>query len=259
MAKKKISTTKKSDEDENKSILEHFGIPNEDDDTVAKEEPKKDVDVDALVARLDRLEQDNISLQQSNIALMSAPKQVYQHAPAPAQQETMLADLPDPVSDPDAYTRALETRINERIDGALAANKQATQDAAKSSSRIDALWTEFAEDHPDYAENSKLTEYCATKVAETADAKGLNLDTYMFTNSKQFFKDIIGEMDSMLPKQETTEPKENTKDTENEDDNRTGGIFGGLETGGSTSSGSDVEEGDLISDLTDLQRQSGYF
>ncbi len=163
------------------------------------------------------------------------------------------------VSDPEAYHSALETRIQSRIDSAVSVSERASADAAKSSGRIDALWNEFSATHPDHAENTKLTEFCATKVAEQADAKGLDLNTYMFTNSKQFFSDIVSEMNTMLPKPEEKKAEGDPKKAEEDELNRTGGIFGGLETGGSPSSGQEEVGGDLISDLTELQRKSGYF
>ena len=257
----KPSTNKRPDTEDGDpiSFLEHMGVK---DITVTQEEAAKDepkvVDVDALVARLDRLEQDNVSLQQSNLALMAAPKQQTASVAVPPPV-SIVADLPDPVAEPENYSRMLEDRIIQRIDGAVSASENATAERARSSKQIEVLWDEFSNAYPDHAKNTKLTEFVATKVAETADAKGLNLDTYMFTNSQQFFKDIVSEMDVMLPKVEPKEVKDDPKKAEEDELNRTGGIFGGLETGGSPSSGSDIVEGDLISDLTELQRKSGYF
>jgi len=261
---KQISTTKKGDVPAPTSIFEHFGL--EDKPKTPAEKPegdKKPVDVDALVARLDRLESDNQTLQQSNLALMSTPRQTYTApaAPAVAPAPGIMEGLPDPVSDPDNYGKELERRIAGRIDSALTQQSTTHSEQQKSSGRIEALWGEFA-DHPkykDYAGNVDQVEFAATKVAKRAEAKGLNLDQYMFTTSEAFFSDIAVEMDKTFPKAEPDDKKKADDKDKGEEEERTSGIFGGVESGGKPGEDPKAEAGDMLEDLTSLQRKSEYF
>ena len=257
---KQISTTKKGDLPAPTSILDHFGVG----DKPKEPEPepdKKAVDVDALVARLDRLEQDNQTLQQSNLALMSTPRQEYNPPPAQAPTPGIMEGLPDPVSEPESYGKELERRITDRIDNALTQQSGVHDQQQKTSGRIEALWGEFAE-HPkykDYAENVDRVEFAATKVAKRAEAKGLNIDKYMFTTSEQFFSDIAVEMDKTFPKAEPDAKKKDGDKPKGEEEERTGGIFGGLESGGKPAEDAKAEAGDMLEDITELQRKSEYF
>lgn len=261
MAKKQISTTPKEDKPLD-TILDHFGIVDE--PKAKKQEPEaKPVDVDALVARMDRLEQDNQTLTQSNIALMSSPRQPYAPvAPVVAEKKVTLTDgLPDPVSEPEAYGRELEARIADKIDSVVSKVNAAQEAQKSSSSRIEALWSEFA-DHPlykEYAQNADWVEFAATKVAKRAQQKGLNIDTYMFTTSDQFFKDVASEIDKTFPKKEEEgKPLPKAPKVE-EEELRTSGVFGGVESGSKPAADKDEDPGDMLKDLEDLQRKSVYF
>ena len=260
---KQISTTKKGEGDPlpPSSILDHFGVGDVAKEPVKKDEPKAP-DVDALIARMDRLETDNQTLQQSNLALMSTPRQQYEPLPAPvAATPGIMEGLPDPVSEPEGYGKELERRIVDRIDSGIAQKSSALDQQQKTSGRIEALWGEFNE-HPkykDYAENVDQVEFAATKVAKRAEAKGLNIDKYMFTTSEQFFSDIAVEMDKTFPKAPVDDKKGDEPKDKGEEEERTGGIFGGVESGGKPVQDTKAEAGDMLEDLTDLQRKTEYF
>ncbi len=252
-------STKKRDADisDDSGILEHFGIePVEEKNETKKAEPS--TEVDALVARLDRLEQDNRTLQQSNLALMSAPKPVYDPGPPPIV-EPVQADLPDPVSDPAAYNAEINRRMDARIDSVVASVTQQFETKQQGTSRVDALWDEFAESHSEYAENQDRVEFAATKVVQRAQKKGVNLDTYMFTTSDQFFSDVTKEMDKTFPKADPKPAEGDPKPPEDGEELRTGGIFGGAESGSKPAASEKDTGGDLLTDLQDLQKASGFF
>ena len=254
---KKVSTKKREESEDIPSVLEHFNIEETEEPT--KPEPKKEVDIDALVTRLDRLENDNRTLQQSNLALMSTPV-----APIPAPTIPVLqtpSDLPDPVTEPELYASAIERRVEEKITARNAEASEAKKREDDANSRVSALWDQFAADgkYDDYAEFPDRVSFAAEKVATRAGRKGLDLNRYMYVTTDQFFIDVASEMDKIFPKVAPVAKTSDEDDKDDDDAERTGGIFGGLETGSKLSDDKKDEKGDMITDLIALQRKSEFF
>jgi hypothetical protein len=163
------------------------------------------------------------------------------------------------VADPEAYNLEINRRMDARIDQVVTSVSDKFKPQENDNSRVDALWEEFAEEYEDYAEHQDRVEFAATKVVQRASKKGVNLDAYMFTTSDQFFQDVTREMDKTFPKPVKEEPKLEQKGPEDGEELRTGGIFGGAESGGKPAAGAKDDGGDLLTDLQDLQKASGFF
>jgi hypothetical protein len=64
----------------------------------------------------------------------------------------------------------------------------------------------------------------------------------------------LDDRDEIIP-----EPKRRTRSDDNEDEGRTAGIFGGNESGGAPARGKSEAKSDMITDLVQMQRRSGFF
>jgi len=90
----------------------------------------------------------------------------------------------------------------------------------------------------------------------------------MFGSQEMFFEDVKTEYEKQFgPVSQGEEAEEAAQkprkkalaaDVEDDDEGRTAGTFGGQESGGRPAAGK-LKPGDMIKDLSDLQRKSGYY
>lgn len=104
-------------------------------------------------------------------------------------------------------------------------------------------------------------EFVVDKITKKASRRGVDVNRYMFGAGDQFFDDIVKTYDETFGaiKADGKSEEPAPKGGEEEDENRTGGIFGGVETGGRPTGGADEKPGDMIEDLHALQKKSGFW
>jgi len=146
----KVSKTRKSPspDDEVKSIEEYYGLPADRDEEKPEQKAAEPTTAD-LLKRLDGLEKANAALQRTNLTLMQHPVTVSETRVQPKPVD--MAGLPDPVTDPDGYTRGLNERINAAVTSTVEARMQPVQQQNTQNQKISALWDDFSEAYPDIA------------------------------------------------------------------------------------------------------------
>lgn len=226
-----------------------------------KREEKKGPSVDDLIAQLSKLENRLEQAERSNMALTTAiPTTV------PEKEPVLNMDgLPDPVEQPKEYGEAIARRTSD-FTRALGDyhTKQQTQ-AKQGQGDTGALWEDFAEQYEPYTLDQDRIEYATDKVVKQAKRKGIDISRYMYGNSDRFFQDVVKVYDKTFGKPEVEvdlEPEPQQRRAapvkEDEEADRTGGIFGGMDQGGNRAPVKPVA-GDMVKDLQDLQRKSGYY
>jgi hypothetical protein len=211
-------------------------------------------DLAALQAQIAKLSGDLDQQRQTNMALMAQP--LVQAAPATPKMD--MTNLPDPTLDPEAYAREVANRTTAYI-GAVEQVRQAqSAGAAQSNQRVEALWEDFNAKYPQYAEHADRVEFAATKIAQRAAARGLDVNKYIFGASGVFMADVAAEMDKTFGKPEVEDP-----DDDGADDGRTGGIFGGNESGGKPTKVDEpnragFQPNSMFGDIQQWQAKSGF-
>lgn len=251
-------------------ILEALGFKqNKDSEEREQDKDKKSVspsDIEALQAKLDRLEETTQTLRASNAALMAGTQKT--DVKAPEFAEVSFEGLPDPVADPENYQKQLNARIN----AALRTNVEAMagyqtdlqQQQASQASRTDGLWKEFAENHPKLAEHPDFVEVAARKVIARANTRGLDTEKYMFSASAQFIEDVAKEMEGTFGKVLEAD-KDGDGDEDKGEDGDNAAAASSDRTGldirpASKPNGkADDNPGDMIKDLHALQRAAGFY
>lgn len=215
-----------------------------------------------VLARMERLETENQSLRTTQTALMT--RQPAPAAPVAAEPPKTITfeNMPDPTKDAKAYAEEVARRIEAR--DALARKADSDRNAATQTAnqRAEGLWAQFKTDYPELADEPDRVKFIAGQVAQEAHAKGVDLNTYMYTTRDQFMEDVAAKYITVFGDPEEGEDG-------NEDaapaEGRTAGIPGGLESGGARSAGPKGGEDprkpktDMITDIKTMQKASGYF
>lgn len=238
------------------SIFDHFARQNEDiNGTVEKKDVAEKPDASAeLLKQIADLNARVEQAERTNLALLSA-KPVTVDTVVQRQEEPKDDELPDPTLDPNGYARAVTERAERRIQNFMAEQQRQQKADAEASNSSKDLWTDFAAQYEDYAADEERVSFATAQVMKDLKAKGIDVARYTTTARDKFFKDVTTRMDKIFGK-----PGEGSETEEvDEPANRTGGIFGGMESGGKPSKHSQEQPGDMIKDLHDLQRKSGFF
>jgi len=250
----RVSTKRKSQqqEPEDQGILAHLGLeqPKVDD------EKTKQPDTAELLKRIDEMAKQIETVQRTNVALMSAPPVNTSSIERKKPQLLDLKDLPDPTMDREAFNTSLQERLNQAVTNITQAQRESLDSASAQQKAADDLWNEFSDKYEDYAEDKTKVEFAASKAVQKAKARGVDVQKYMFTARDQFFSDVKAEYDAIFGKQ--AEQEDADVEDEADDNSRTVGIFGGVESGGKPST-TQPQQGDMITDLHALQRKSGFF
>jgi hypothetical protein len=227
-----------------------------------------------LMARLATMNErlDASERERSYESVRAAPPPQAVPVAVPEEPKLNLQGLPDPVVDKDAYAAEIVKRSIEYQNSVASFQKQRSDAATpKPMGDPDALWDDFIKTYPDYAADETRIRFATAEVAKKLGKKGVDAQRYMFLRSDQFFKDITKEYDDVFgapADDDEAEPprrrKVATKSAEAEEDDETGrdaGIFGGQPLGSPETQQAQERSpvGDMIKDIHDLQRKSGYY
>lgn len=217
-------------------------------DEAPGEAPK--VDLAALQARLDKAEADNLALRrQMTAAAFAAPPKNELAPPPPPPLD--LKGLPDPMDDRTQWEGAAAQRINQYLNQRLELERQAAQ-AQPEANPADHLWNEFKAAHPDIAADEEKVGVAVHFAKEKAKRRGLDVDRYMAGASDMFFEDVVAEHERLFGKAKPVQQK--AEDV----DNRTAGLFGGMEGMGKPTQAKSTEPlGSLSGDILKMQRSAG--
>jgi hypothetical protein len=201
------------------------------------------------------MEKDMSQLRATNMALMSAAPQT---TTVPTVKEISTADLPDPVDDPEGYTKELNARIADTLNSHAEVRKFEQTQAATATSQQEALWGAFKEQFPDYADKYDQVQFVAEKLVKEAVAKGLDPQKYMFQNQSGFIADVGSRLQEVFPVAATNDDS----DSDDDADTTTAGIPGGLESGGKITTKAKAEEDagtDMMDEIRDFQKAFGAY
>lgn len=254
----KVSRKRKAEvtqNDDGGSIFDHFArqeLPGGGTGGVDKEDVAQKPDVTAdLMKQIAEMNARLEAAERTNIALLSAaPKQP---EPQIKYEDPSDDDLPDPTMDPGGYARAVSARAEKRLEAYMAQQRQEAQQKSTVETSAKDLWTDFSSQYEDYAEDEERVSFAAGQVMKELQSRGIDVARYTTTARDKFFKDVTSRMDKIFGK------PGNDEDDETPEATRTAGVFGGLESGGKPAKGSQEQPGDMIKDLHDLQRKSGFF
>lgn len=238
---------------------------------------------DTLAKQLADLQTRLSESEKTNMALLSTPQwrsQVTDQAPQDVKPESVA--LPDPALDPDGYDAALARRNQIRDENARRRQEFDNQRQSSLKEKVDDLWNAFTDQYPDMSEDKEKIDFVASQVAKEAQRRGVDVERYMFVTRDKYLSDVADKYVKVFGDPADNEGDDDFEDTprsrrastssaprtrsnrrdRSEDDNvgRTGGIFGGAESGGRPSRGRDEESGpSMIDDIQALQRKTGFF
>ncbi len=248
MAKKPTNEKRVTEEEKVTGYFEHFNP--EGAKPAAKAEPVIDSgalneQIKALTAQVDTLQSANYSLMTQPAASAVAPA-----APDPAPMS--LDDLPDAVTEPEAYTKALTERIVSMTSKESATSAAAVATAANEKAQMSGLWDDFEDRYAEkgYDDEEKVG-YAAYRVAGKARKRGMDVNKYAYQTRDKFFSDVTAEYDKTFGK--PGEEPATTKETAPKDDeaDRAAFMFGG--EAGAKVTPTKPEKGDMFSDLAEIQ------
>lgn len=233
-------------------IFKDFALPQEWAGTDEEDQPDEKPDpVKALEEQLAELQR---KVGEEDLR-RTAPAQ-QQQAPQRPPMFPDLSNLPDPMEDAEGYARevAARTVIHQEQKKRYEDYQRSVKD--ETDRRTEALWTDFATQFPEYAqrpEDRDLVEFTARKLAQEAAARGIDVERYAFVHSDRFVADVGARMKKMFPKGEQTREKPEAAD-------RTTGIFGGMESGGTPAGARGGDKApDMIDELQAIQQRTGFF
>lgn len=189
-----------------------------DDDTPPKVEEKKEdpaTTIAQLQARIDQLQ----GIVSTSTGRTAAP--IAKQDPVPMAPVHDYSKAPDPAVDPKGYAAFVleESRKDVEYEKQLFLYQQ--RQAKTQGDRVSGLWQDFTENYEIYAKDQTKVEVAATRVAERARAKGIDVDTYMYGTSDQFMKDVVKEIDKLWPDYATKAASAGDEDDDDDDeDNR---------------------------------------
>jgi hypothetical protein len=279
-------TRKRRDENSDQEITFDQPIAEvfEDRDEPAEQKSQSDDRYDQLAKQLADLQNRLVESERANMALLSNPNWQSQSNEQVVDLDPNKVELPDPALDPNGYDKALAERNRIRADNDRrreAADNRKKQDI---NEKVEDLWDAFAEKYPDMADDKERIDFVSTQIARQAAKRGVNVERYMFLTRDKFLDDVAakyidvfgdpsgeGEDDKFedaprsnraLSRSNSGRRSNNRNRQEDEYVGRTGGIFGGNESGGRPSRGRDADEESgpsMIDDIYAIQRKSGFF
>ena len=225
---------------------------------------KKDTDTndDKIKALEDRINQMQREHQDKMMEILSQPQTA---APAKADLPAMpekpklsLSGMPDSVTKPEEYQAELERRMEthfEKMDAykrQLEAREDATAAAATPKDDVDpsALWTAYQEDYADYAKHEARVRTAASMAIEQMQKRGRDAQALMKRSPDLFFKEVNKVYDKEFGAPEPSGEAGGGKGSEEDDDEtqRTAGLFGGQESGGRAQKGKKDEPASKFTD-----------
>lgn len=228
------------------TIFDHMGV--KDPKTTTLEQPKEpQVDVAALLAKIDAL-----SGTVNSLVNRPEPAPQYHYQP-PVQPTGPKFEWADPVTEPEAFGNTLAAYTAHVLDEQRKKERAEQDQIQAQRNEAQGLWQDFTSQYKDYADKGDQIGYAYRKVLDDAAARGMDVARYKTVGKQQLFQDVVQEYNKIFGAPGVT------KEPTDEETNRTGGIFGGFESGGQPAKGKEPEAGDMIKDLKDIQRASGFF
>lgn len=227
------------------TIFDHMGVkqPNE---PQPQAKPTPEVDVSALMQKIAGLEGTL-----NAIASRPAPAQAPVYTP-PAAQTPQKWDWADPVTEPDAFAATLGQYTTYVIEQRDAAQRAEQEKVRAQSQKANALWADFSSQYKEYAEKGDQIGYAYRRVADRLAENGIDPLDYGTVNKPALFQQVVDEYTKVFG------PIKPTQSSDDDDNSRTAGIFGGFESGGKPAEGKEAP-GDMIKDLKDMQKAMGIF
>lgn len=204
-------------------------------------------------------------------------------APAPATPAVITAvpntglptaDLPDPVEDPKGHAIALNKLIADGVASQMTqfradADKRTADDTTRTN-QVNSLWERFSESHPELAEHRSLVSVAAQEVVDTARAKGIDGERFMFgAGSERFLEEVAENVTASIEAirgegEGGKDPKKAPKKGGDQPDPALGVLPGlPVSSSGGGGDGKDGDPGDgpggLVSDIREGQRKDGFF
>lgn len=228
-------------------------------------EPEKPVEkaadpqVTALLAQIAALQEQSrltaeASLRASTVDPVKAPV-----PPAAVSYENM----PDPTIDPEGYGKELQTRITRQLQAQQAYETEVRVQTGNKQAVQDDLWSDFQENFEEYAEDEARIGFVTEQVAKRYQARGVDVGRFMVQNKERFFADITKEYDKVFgaPTDDDDTPVVQSQTALSDPPSRTGGVFGGQESGGRPApTGAAAEDKDAFTkELRSYQSKSGYY
>jgi hypothetical protein len=266
-----------AEENNNEGMLEApFAQTFPEDKVEAKDDDPRIKEIESKFEERMRLMQERLEeVNRVNMQLMSQPVVQAEVDDIPKPQHV---DLPDPVADPKAFAEAIrhnaiqDFEYDQRVKAKRSNKAQSEKDKAKE------LWDDFATEYPALAGDQKRVEFAANLVAEKLQRRGVDVARYMFINRDRFFEDVSKEYANNFGEVEVDEEGEafdedrgsqsgrerkprrgRPRRERSEEVDRSVGMFGGQESGHRPAARSEEQQGDMISDMMDMQRKSGFF
>lgn len=212
----------------------------------------------ALQEQIKLMQANQKALEATNLALMQqAPVVTPQLLPT----EVDTKGLPDPVTDPEAYAKELQSRMRTAFQNEQKNQQAVAQAQTSQQGKIDALWEDFKEQYGDYAEQAERMQYIATKLANRAAQRGRDVGKYMFASSPQFFADAVALYDKEFgkPGSETADDDDDGGSLLEADEIRTAGIPGGGPKGRQAPKDEDDIQGkSIMQGVREWQQKSGF-
>lgn len=143
---------------------------------------------------------------------------------------------PNPIDDPAGYAKFVRETTQAQIDYEKAAYAWQNRQAQVAATRNNSLWDDFSTKYKPYAGDPEKVEAATGVVLSRAQAKGVDINEYMYGNTDQFMKDVAAQMDKLYGKPSEGDDDDDYVDVESDDepDNRTAGLLGGSMAGGKT-------------------------
>lgn len=216
-------------------------------------------DVSALLEQIKGLNDRVERAERTNFALMQQPPAAAAVIPERKAPQLDLKGLPDPSVDPEGYARGVLERTQQVVTAQVQDYTTSQRGELDRQKAADDLWARFAKTHEEYAEDQEKVEFAAQKVAGEAKSRGMDLQRYMFgPGSEQFMSDVARKMDEVFGK--PGGGKDPDEEDEGSDEGRSTSIFGGIESGGRPGArGRQEDAGDMLKDLREMQRKTGFF
>lgn len=233
------------------------------DDYEQKTEQKTDtggVDpkVAALEAQLNALQGQIGNLDAANRALMNQSN--VDIAPQPPQIN--YDDAPDPQVDPKGYMEFNQRATLALLDWKEREFEWRQNQTRRAANQVDTLWSDFSSNYGAYAKDSEKVEVAADKVLKRAQAKNVNVDKYMYTNSDKFMADVAKEYDRLFGKPQDADDDDDAFDFDGDGDDRSAGLFSGAGAGPKGQAVSQQEApqryGKLSQELMAWQEKTGF-
>lgn len=120
----------------------------------------------------------------------------------PAPVAVIEEEPPDPIEDPKAYAKWLNTQTQNSVSQQTDKLKKELE----TQKKYDGLWSDFKTDYPDIAEKYRgLVEYIASKKVREIASSGVNVESYIFSDKKKFMKEVVNDIKSMVDIKEESE------------------------------------------------------